>query len=92
MSVHPKAFLSRKRNVREGVSTRSRIIMVLERKPSSAKAIAEEAGISYSAALHHLRLLEEEHIVRREGGKPYTWKLTGLGQLRLIESTSHYTR
>jgi len=59
--------------------------MVLERKPSSAKAIAEEAGISYSAALHHLRLLEEERIVRREGGKPYIWKLTGIGQLRLID-------
>lgn len=87
MSVHPKAFLSRKRNVREGVSTRSRIIMVLERKPSSAKAIAEEAGISYSAALHHLRLLEEEKIVKREGGKPYVWRLTGLGQLRLIDIT-----
>ncbi|RLI17215.1 hypothetical protein DRO54_11845 [Candidatus Bathyarchaeota archaeon] len=85
MSVHPKAFLSRKRNVREGVSTRSRIIMVLERKPSSAKAIAEEAGISYSNVLHHLRLLEEERIVRREGGKPYVWKLTGVGQLRLID-------
>ena len=85
MSVHPKAFLSRKRNVREGVSTRSRIIMVLERKPSSAKAIAEEAGISYSAALHHLRLLEEEKIVEREGGKPYVWRLTGVGQLRLID-------
>jgi len=85
MSVHPKAFLSRKRNVREGVSTRSRIIMVLERKPSSAKAIAEEAGISYSNVLHHLRLLEEERIVRREGGKPYIWKLTGVGQLRLID-------
>jgi len=85
MSVHPKAFLSRKRNVREGVSTRSRIIMVLERNPSSAKAIAEEAGISYSNVLHHLRLLEEERIVRREGGKPYIWKLTGVGQLRLID-------
>ena len=85
MSVHPKAFLSRKRNVREGVSTRSRIIMVLERKPSSAKTIAEEAGISYSNVLHHLRLLEEERIVRREGGKPYIWKLTGVGQLRLID-------
>jgi len=85
MSVHPKAFLSHKRNVREGVSTRSRVIMVLERKPSSAKAIAEEAGISYSAALHHLRLLEEEKIVEREGGKPYVWRLTGVGQLRLID-------
>jgi len=85
MSVHPKAFLSHKRNVREGVSTRSRIIMVLERKPSSAKAIAEEAGISYSNVLHHLRLLEEERIVKREGRKPYVWKLTGVGQLRLID-------
>ena len=89
MSVHPKAFLSRKRNVREGVSTRSRIIAVLERKPSCAKAIAEEAGISYSAAFHHLRLLEEERIVKREGGKPYIWKLTGRGQLRLTEITVH---
>ena len=67
------------------MSTRSRIIMVLERKPSSAKAIAEEAGISYSSVLHHLRLLEEERIVKREGRKPYVWKLTGVGQLRLID-------
>ena len=63
--------------------------MVLERKPSNAKAIADEAGISYLNVLHHLRLLEEERIVRREGRKPYIWKLTGAGQLRLTEVTAH---
>jgi len=34
--------------------------------------MAEEAEISYSAALHHLRRLEEERIGEREGGIPHS--------------------
>jgi DNA-binding transcriptional ArsR family regulator len=85
VAFHPKAFLSRKRNVKFGVSTRSKIIEVLEHEPASAKIIAEEAGLGYSNVMHHLRLLEAEKIVRREGGKPYVWKLTGIGQMRLVD-------
>jgi len=82
---HPKAFLSHRRNVKFGVSSRSRIIEVLEREPASAKTIANKTGLSYSNVMHHLRLLEEERIVKREGEKPYVWRLTGAGQLRLID-------
>jgi len=47
------------------------------------KAISESAAMSYSSSFHHLRLLEEEKIVKREGSRPYKWVVTGKGQKRL---------
>ncbi len=49
------------------------------------KAISESAAMSYSSSFHHLRLLEEEKIVKREGPRPYKWVMTGKGQRRLDE-------
>ncbi len=49
------------------------------------KAISESAAMSYSSSFHHLRLLEEEKIVKREGPRPYKWVVTGKGQRRLGE-------
>jgi hypothetical protein len=46
--------------------------------------MAKESQLSYGVVLHHLRLLEGEKIVSRgESKKPYSWKLTGIGQQRL---------
>ncbi len=85
-SYHPKAFLMRIRNVKRGLVTRTRIASSLEGDSSTAKMLSEKAGVSYSCVLHHLHLMEDEQIVTREGRRPYIWKLTGLGQKRLIEA------
>lgn len=82
---HPIAFLTEKRNVRLGLTARSRIARFLEKKPSSnAKTIAKETGMSYAAGLHHLHLFEAEKVVVRKGKKPFQWELTGAGQQTLI--------
>ena len=89
LSYHPKAFLTLKRNVPRGLANRTKVIMALEKKPSNAKEISEKTGMSYASVLHHLRLLENEHIVARKGGRPYIWELTGAGQLSLMEVWLH---
>jgi predicted transcriptional regulator len=47
------------------------------------KEVSQGALLSYSSSLHHLRLLEDEGILKREGKRPYKWKLTGKGQKSL---------
>jgi len=82
---HPRAFLSRKRNVRLGLSARTRILQVLEKQESNIKSIVGLSGLNYSVVVHHLRLLEAERVVVRKGGKkPFMWELTGVGQQRLV--------
>lgn len=82
-AYHPKAFLSLRRNVRPGLAARTKIVLLLERKSSNAKTLAQETGLTYAAVLHHLHLLEVEDIVLRKGKKPWSWELTGAGQQRL---------
>jgi len=81
---HPKAFLTRRRNVRRGLIVRSKIITALEREPLDAKSLAERVGVSYSSILHHLHLLEAEKTAVKHP-KTRLWKLTGAGQQRLID-------
>lgn len=82
-AYHPKAFLSLRRNVRPGLAARTQIVLLLERKSSNAKTLAQETGLTYAVVLHHLHLLEVEDIVLRKGKKPWSWELTGAGQQRL---------
>jgi len=82
-SYHPKAFLSLTKNVRLGLVARTKIVVFLEIGDFNARALAEKIGLSYSAVLHHLHLLETENIIERRGAKPFLWKLTGAGQQRL---------
>ena len=82
-SYHPKAFLSLTKNVRLGLVARTKIVVFLEKDDFNARALAEKIGLSYSAVLHHLHLLETENIVGRKGTKPFLWMLTGAGQQRL---------
>jgi len=84
---HPKALLTKKRNVRLGLQARTRILFLLEKGASTTKAIGEETRLSYATALHHLHLLEGEAVVTREGRKIYRWQLTGAGQQRLTDLT-----
>jgi predicted transcriptional regulator len=82
---HPKAFLTLKRNVRQGLLARTKIVLVLEKKASNAKNVMQETGLSYASVLYHLHLLEAENILTRKGKRPYFWELTGAGQQRLTD-------
>jgi len=85
-NYHPKAFLLRTKNIKPGLEARTKIAALLEKNALNAILISERSGLSYFSVLHHLHLMEEEHIVARSNEKPYKWKLTGAGQKRLIES------
>jgi predicted ArsR family transcriptional regulator len=80
---HPKAFLTLKRNVQPGLSARTQILSVLERRACDAKRISHGTGLSYKTVLYHLHLLEAENILNRRGRRSYVWQLTGVGQQRL---------
>ena len=85
---HPKAFLHLKRNVRPGLTARTRIILLLEKGTSNAKSVARKTELSYGMVLHHLHLLETEQILVRKGKRPFLWELTGAGQQRLTNTRS----
>lgn len=87
--VHPKAFLSHKRNVELGLIARTRILFALEKSPAKVKEIAGASKLSYKIVLHHLHLLEVERVTIRRGNRPYTWQLTGVGQQRLGNTSTH---
>ncbi|MEA2089555.1 MAG: hypothetical protein U9O89_02190 [Thermoproteota archaeon] len=84
-AYHPKAYLTRIRNIRPGLAARTKIVLVLEKKPLDAKTVAEQAEITYNVAIYHLHLLEAERIVQHTGTRTYVWKLTGAGQKRLTD-------
>jgi len=88
-SFHPKAFLSQKRNVKRGLTARTRIIMALERTASNVRGVADTTGLNYNIVLHHLRLLKAEKVVTRKGNRPFLWELTGAGQQRLVNLKAH---
>jgi len=88
-SYHPKAFLSLTKNVRLGLVARTKVILLLEKGEFTARALAEKIGLSYSAVLHHLHLLETENIIGLKGNKPFLWKLTGAGQQRLMNLNAY---
>jgi predicted transcriptional regulator len=80
---HPNAYLRNLRNIRLGLRARTKILNALEKGSANAKTVAKEATMHYGAAMHHLKLLQLEGIVRRGGGKNAVWALTGTGQKRL---------
>jgi len=82
---HPKAFLLRTKNIRPGLAARTKIAVLLENDSLSAGLISEKSGLSYSSVLHHLHLMEKDHIVAKSNEKPYKWMLTGAGQKTLVE-------
>jgi len=88
-SFHPKAFLSQKRNVKLGLTARTRIIQTLEKTASNIRSIANTTGMNYNIVRHHLRLLEVERVVTRKGNRPFLWELTGAGQQRLVNLKAH---
>jgi len=85
-AYHPKAYLSKIRNVKLGLRARTRILSILDRHSVDTKGLAREAIMGYGVALHHLKLLEAEAVVKRKGNKPHVWAPTGVGQRRLVDS------
>jgi predicted transcriptional regulator len=87
IAYNPNAYLTQKRNVRLGLIARSKILQVVEKQAVPISVIRDSTGLKYAVVLYHLKLLEEEEVVQRRGGKkPYAWALTGVGQKRLVES------
>ncbi|PVX25927.1 MAG: hypothetical protein CW691_03095 [Candidatus Bathyarchaeum sp.] len=84
---HPNAFLTSKRNIKPGLVARTKIIALLETNVSTTRKIAQKTGLSYSAVLYHLHLLESENILQHKGGRSYVWRLTGVGQQTLKNVT-----
>lgn len=88
-AFHPRAFLSQRRNVRSGLVARTQILQTLEKQESDVRGIAGSGKLSYRVVTYHLRLLEAERVVGRKGErKPYVWRVTGVGQQRLLNSAS----
>lgn len=84
-SYHPDAYLEHKRNVIQGLQTRTKILEVMgeSERARTTQEVASLTVLSYSVSRHHLRLLEAERIVKRTKKRPYKWRLTGKGQRRL---------
>jgi len=86
-AYHPNSYLSNIKNIKLGLTTRTLILNVLDRRSVDARTISKETGIHYGVVMHHLRLLEAEGIVERNQSKPYIWMITGAGQKRLLDSS-----
>jgi predicted transcriptional regulator len=81
--VHPKAYLSTKRNVKAGLRARSKILFILEETKRGASDISKRSGLGYDCITYHLRSLRKERLVERSRQRPYVWALTRFGQQRL---------
>jgi DNA-binding MarR family transcriptional regulator len=67
------------------MQSRTKILNLLEQQTPTIKEAAEITNMRYSRLLHHLRQMEKERYVKRIGDKrPFRWKLTGLGQRKLL--------
>ncbi|MDR0371961.1 MAG: hypothetical protein LBI79_00120 [Nitrososphaerota archaeon] len=80
---HPNAYLKSIRNVRSGLSARTKLLVLLDREALSAVKLAQTSRLNYNVVIYHLRLLKCEGTVERRGSRRYIWLATGLGQKRL---------
>jgi DNA-binding transcriptional ArsR family regulator len=81
---HPNAYLERRKNVVRGLTARTKVLEAIGRaRVGTITEISRLTVLSYAASRHHLRLLEDEEIVRRVGKRPYRWRITGKGQKSL---------
>lgn len=81
--IHPKAYLSKKRNVKAGLVARSKILFFLEEHRTSIPDISNETGLSYECIAYHLRSMIRERLVERSRHRPYVWAVTVFGQQKL---------
>ena len=85
---HPNAYLTLKKNIQPGLSARTKILNVLEKKMCAAKTISKETQLNYKTVLYHLHLLEAENILNHKGRRTYVWQLTGVGQQKLVSGNA----
>ncbi|MEJ2241095.1 MAG: winged helix-turn-helix domain-containing protein [Candidatus Bathyarchaeota archaeon] len=83
-NYHPNAFLSLKKNIKPGLSSRTKIMSSLEKQPSTTSKLSRKTLLNYNTVIYHLHLLENENVVQHKGRHVYIWKLTGLGQQKLM--------
>jgi DNA-binding transcriptional ArsR family regulator len=50
-----------------GGETRSKIIMLLRERPYNTNQLAEKLGLDYKAIQHHIRVLENNNLITRQG-------------------------
>lgn len=83
-SLHPKAYLTSKRNVKAGLISRTKILLVLEGGRKNARDIAKETALSYNCVTYHLKSMKKDRLVERPSKtKPFAWELTPFGQQKL---------
>ena len=60
LTLHPKAYLKSKRNVKAGLVSRTKILLSLEKDRKSASNIAKEAALSYQCVAYHLKAMKKD--------------------------------
>ena len=84
-ALHPKAYLTSKRNVKPGLISRTKILLVLEKGHKSTRNIAREASLSYECVAYHLKAMKKDRLVDRlTKTRPFNWGLTPFGQQKLL--------
>ncbi len=84
-TLHPKAYLTSRRNVKAGLISRTKILLVLEKGPKSTRDIAKESALSYECVAYHLKAMKKDRLVDRSAkARPFTWTLTPFGQQKLL--------
>jgi predicted transcriptional regulator len=84
VSLHPKAYLKSKRNVRAGLISRSKILQTLDQGRRKAGEIAKETSLSYECVSYHLIAMRKDRVVDKVGkSRPYQWQVTAYGQQKL---------
>jgi len=69
------------------LSSRTKIIEIMEKGKNSIPEISEKAGLSQSCVGHHLRLLLKQRVVAvAQSGRAGRWTLTKYGQEKLFSS------
>ncbi len=83
---HPNSWLAWMRNVESGLRARTLILAALESRDDTAAGLVSRTGMRYEGVLGHLHLLEGSRVIGKDSThRPYTWSLTGLGQMRLTQ-------
>ena len=84
LTLHPKAYLTSKRNVRAGLVSRTKILHVLENGRNTASNIAKETSLSYDGVAYHLNAMKRDRLVEKDPKRrPFVWVLTPFGQQEL---------
>jgi len=84
LTLHPKAYLISKRNVKAGLISRTKILLALEKGQKPAAEVAKEVALSYDCVAYHLHAMKKDRLVdKMTSGKPFAWGLTPFGQQRL---------